>query len=129
MCIRGLCARSSERAVALIVPSTGYETFGIVSLEAFAQHTPVIVRDLGGLTEAVDDSGGGYTYRTDEELTAAMEALRTDAALRRRLGNLGHDAFLRLWSEKPHLERYFAAIAEAGGAGTTARPAALTGAA
>ena len=100
-------------AIALLVPSVGYETFGIVSLEAFAQRTPVIVRDLGGLTEAVEDSGGGFAYRTDEELLEAMERLRTDPELRRELGERGHEAYVRLWSEEPHLERYFEAIEEA----------------
>jgi glycosyltransferase involved in cell wall biosynthesis len=106
-----------RRALALLVPSIGYETFGIVSLEAFAQRTPVIVRDLGGLTEAVEDSGGGFTYRTEDELTAALEAIRTDEELRRRLGERGHAGYLRLWSEEPHLRRYFSAIDKAGDRG------------
>ncbi len=113
------------RAIALIVPSIGYETFGIVSLEAFAAGTPVIVRDLGGLTEAVQDSGGGYTYRTPNELVAAMEALRTDPAHRRELGAQGLQGYRRLWSEEPHLDRYFALIDEARAirAGRSAAPA------
>src|SRR5262249_14816487 len=88
-------------------------TFGIVSLEAFAQRTPIVVRDLGGLPEAVEDSHGGYTYRTPTELVAAMEALRQDAPLRRELGERGYQAYVRLWSEEPHLAGYFAAIDEA----------------
>jgi glycosyltransferase involved in cell wall biosynthesis len=106
------------QAIALIVPSIGYETFGMVSIEAFAQRTPTIVRDLGGLTEAVDDSGGGFVYRTDEELVAAMESLRTDPGLRQELGNRGHAAYLRLWSEEPHVRRYFEAIDAARGQST-----------
>ena len=40
-------------ALACIVPSITYETFGMTSIEAFARKTPAIVRDLG------DPPGGG----------------------------------------------------------------------
>lgn len=98
-------------ATALLVPSIGYETFGIVTLEAFAQRTPAIVRDLGALPEAVEDSGGGFTYRGDDELLAAMEALRANPALRAELGERGHRGYVEQWSEEPHLRRYFDLIA------------------
>ena len=100
-------------AVALLAPSIGYETFGMVTLEAFARGTPAIVRDLGALPEAVEDSGGGFVYRTDDELLGAMETLRTDAGLRRSLGELGRRAYVERWSEEPHIAGYFEAIEEA----------------
>ncbi len=103
-------------ATALLVPSIGYETFGIVTLEAFAQRTPAIVRDLGALPEAVEWSGGGFTYRTDAELLEAMEALRLDPALRAELGERGYRGYLDHWSEEPHLRKYFDLIAEVRGA-------------
>jgi glycosyltransferase involved in cell wall biosynthesis len=102
-------------AVALIVPSIGFEVFGIVILEAFAQQTPAIVHDLGALPEVIEESEGGFAYRTTEELVAAMERLRQDATLRRELGARGHDAWRRLWTEEPHLAGYFAAIEDARG--------------
>jgi glycosyltransferase involved in cell wall biosynthesis len=97
-------------AVALLVPSVGYEVFGIVILEAFAQHTPAIVHDLGALPEVIEESGGGFSYRTTAELVDAMEDVRRDAELRRALGERGHDAWRRLWTEERHLDGYFAAI-------------------
>jgi glycosyltransferase involved in cell wall biosynthesis len=97
-------------AVALLVPSVGYETFGMVTLEAFAERTPAIVRRLGGLPEAVDDSGGGYTFTTDDELVEAMEALRTQPDLRRDLGERGYRGLLEYWTTEPHLRRYFETI-------------------
>ncbi len=102
-------------ATALLVPSVGYEVFGLVVLEAFARRTPVVVHDLGALPELVEDSGGGLVYRTQDELVAAIERLRTDPALRDRLGERGRDAVLGLWSEERHLDGYFAAIEEARG--------------
>ena len=100
-------------AVAVLVPSLVYETFGLIALEGFAQRTPVIVRDLGAPPEVVADSGGGFTYRTQDELVEAMERLRTNPALRAELGSRGYEAWRRLWSEDAHLDAYFAAIEEA----------------
>ncbi len=73
-----VCTRPSSGAlyagaVALVVPSIGYEVFGIVALEAFARGTPAIAHDLGALTEVIEDSGGGLLYRTPAELRDAME--------------------------------------------------------
>jgi glycosyltransferase involved in cell wall biosynthesis len=100
-------------AVAVLVPSLVYETFGLIALEAFAQRTPVIARDLGAPPEVVEESGGGFTYGTEQELLEAMERLRVNPELRRELGDRGYEAWKRLWSEEAHLEGYFAAIDEA----------------
>ena len=97
-------------AVALIVPSVGYEVFPLVSLEAFAQRTPVIARRLGGLAEAVEDSGGGFLYRDERELIEAMETLRNDSGLREELGERGHASLQSRWSEQAHVERYLSII-------------------
>jgi glycosyltransferase involved in cell wall biosynthesis len=94
-------------ALAAIVPSITYETFGIIVIEAFARKTPVIVRDLGALPEVVQDSGGGFIYRTDEELLAAMDRIAGSPTLRAELGEKGYRAYLRLWSKEAHLGRYF----------------------
>jgi glycosyltransferase involved in cell wall biosynthesis len=94
-------------AIACIVPSITYETFGMISVEAFARKTPVIVRDLGGLPEVVRDSGGGFVYRTDEELLRYMEQLAGSPALRRELGEKGYAGFVQSWCREAHLKSYF----------------------
>lgn len=94
-------------AEACIVPSITYETFGMISVEAFARKTPVIVRDLGALPEVVLDSGGGFVYRTDDELLQAMTRIASSPALRAELGQKGYDAFLRNWCREAHLGLYF----------------------
>ncbi len=50
-------------AVAVLVPSLVYETFGFIVLEALSQRTPAIAHDFGAVRELVEDSGGGLTYR------------------------------------------------------------------
>jgi glycosyltransferase involved in cell wall biosynthesis len=100
-------------AIAVLAPSVGYETFGMMTIEAFARRTPAIVRDLGGLPEPVRESGAGFVYRDDAELLEAMEALRTDTALRTELGRRGHLAYLERWAPEPHLRAYFDLIEQA----------------
>jgi glycosyltransferase involved in cell wall biosynthesis len=102
-----------HHALGVIVPSITYETFGIILIEAFARKTPVIVNDLGALPEVVHDSGGGFIYRTPEELRTAMKTLSGRPELRQELGEKGYDAFCRFWSVEPHLELYFRFIRDA----------------
>jgi glycosyltransferase involved in cell wall biosynthesis len=98
-------------AVAVIVPSICYETFGIIIIEAFSCKTPVIVNDLGALPEVVDDSGGGFVYTNEAELVRSMMKLATDRGLRQQLGENGYSAYLRYWNETAHLEKYLGLIA------------------
>jgi glycosyltransferase involved in cell wall biosynthesis len=106
----GELRRLYAEAVAVIVPSTVYETFGFITLEALAQSTPVIARDLGAVAEVVRDTGGGLVYRTEEELRAAMELLQSDVELRNDLGRRGHEACSERYSEAKHLCSYLQAI-------------------
>ena len=99
-----------RRAIAVIMPSICYEVFGIVLIEALSVKTPVIARDLGGMSEVVVDSSGGFIFRTDEDLVQAMTRLHQDAALRRTLGENGYKAYLKLWDEQAHMEKYFEII-------------------
>jgi glycosyltransferase involved in cell wall biosynthesis len=99
--------RLYTHAQACVVPSLTYETFGIIIIEAFARKTPVIVRDLGALPEVVHDSGGGFVYRTDEELISAIRQLTGSPTLRAELGERGYQSFLKWWSKEAHLKLYF----------------------
>ena len=67
----------------------------------------MIVRDIGALPEVVHDSGGGFVYRTDEELVTYMTQIAASPRLRRQLGEQGYDAFLRYWSREAHMELYY----------------------
>jgi len=104
--------RLYARAVAVIVPSLCYESFGLVAIEAFRSRTPVIVRDIGALSEIAAESGAGLTYRTDDELIAAMNALLEDDTNRRSLGERGRAAYEKNWTAGEHLNRYLTLIGD-----------------
>jgi len=93
-------------ALAVVVPSRVYETFGYVVLEAFAEGTPVIVRDLGALPELVARSEGGLVFEDVDGLVRSIDRLAKDPGLRRRLGSNGLAARRGVWSESAHLSKY-----------------------
>lgn len=105
-----------RHARAVIVPSLCYETFGQVVAEAFAAGTPVLARDIGALGELVTDSGGGSVYRTDAELSALLERLVCEPALRDALGRKGREAYCRRLTERHHVSRYLDLVTDLAGA-------------
>ncbi|HEX7924153.1 MAG TPA: glycosyltransferase [Bradyrhizobium sp.] len=91
--------REMARARALVVPSLWYEGFPMVVVEAFAQGTPVIASEIGGLAEVV--SAGR---------TGALVPPGDAAALRQRIAELLGDSDLATtWGQAArtvYLERY-----------------------
>ncbi len=105
--------RYYEHAVALIVPSVCFETFGIILIESFRQGTPVIARRIGPFPEIVETSGGGELFQTREELIGAMRRLQTDPGRRASLARAGLAAFAERWSERAVVPQYLAIVASA----------------
>lgn len=70
----------------LVVPST-YEPFGIVALEGMATKTPIIVSDVGGLSEIVDHQWTGMKVPADnsQALADSIIELLTNETLRNRI--------------------------------------------
>ncbi len=101
-----------QRALALIVPSIGYETFGIILIEAFREGTPVIARRIGPFPELIEASGGGMLFSDTDELVGRMGAVQNEAGLRARLGRSGRKAFLEKWTESAVVPRYLDLICE-----------------
>ena len=101
-----------REATAVVVPSICYETFSLAAIEAFQQQTPVVVRNQGALPELIRESGGGLVYDTNEQLHAALDRLLDRPEERRRLGESGHDAYMRQWTAEAYMARYFGLIDE-----------------
>jgi glycosyltransferase involved in cell wall biosynthesis len=93
-------------AIATVVPSLCYETFGLIVAESFSASTPVIVYAQSSLEELVQTHGGGLMYRTPEELRAAIEELRGNRSLRERLGREGRAAYEAEFAEEAFLSHY-----------------------
>jgi glycosyltransferase involved in cell wall biosynthesis len=99
-----------RHALALIVPSVGFETFGIILIEAFRQSTPVIARRIGPFPEIVNRSGGGELFAEEGELVRAMRRFQTEEGFRQRVGRAGYESFVKYWSESAVMPRYLEVV-------------------
>ncbi len=77
-----------NKAIALVFPSL-WEGFGLPVLEAMACGTPVITSNLSSLSEVAGEAALLVNPYKTEEITAAMQAIVTDANLRSHLSQLG----------------------------------------
>jgi glycosyltransferase involved in cell wall biosynthesis len=100
-----------RHAIAVIVPSVGFEVFPTVVLEAYAHGTPVIGHRLGPLPEMLDGCGG-LTYADERELVAALEEVRTKPERRSALGTMALTTYEANWTPERHLDAYHSLIAE-----------------
>jgi glycosyltransferase involved in cell wall biosynthesis len=71
----------------VVVPSVWYENSPNTILEAFAHRTPVIVADLGGMAELVQDGVNGFRFIPGDasSLAARLQQLVDDPGLLARL--------------------------------------------
>lgn len=86
------------------------ESFSIVTLEAMAQRTPVLVSaECSVLVEHIELSGGGRVYTDYESFAAAVNEIANDEASRDWMGRQGRDYVLSRYQT----ERVRAALIEA----------------
>ena len=100
-------------AIATIVPSVCFETFGIVVIESFRHRTPVIARNIGPFPETVTESGGGELFVTDADLLAAMRRLQDDKQYRDKLAENGYNGYVCNWSASAVVPRYLEIVEKA----------------
>ena len=101
-----------RHALAVVVPTLGHESFGLVAVEAFSRGTPAIVHGFGALKELIEESDAGFTYNSDAELHRALDLIASDPNVRATLGERGRAAHLALWTPEVHLRRYLELIEE-----------------
>ena len=72
-------------------PSTGFESFGIILLEAMAAGRPIVASDIDGYRGVLADGEEGLLVQPEDErrLADALVRLLKDPALRERMGRQG----------------------------------------
>jgi phosphatidylinositol alpha-mannosyltransferase len=72
-------------------PSTGFESFGIILLEAMAAGKPIVASDIDGYRGVLEDGKEGLLVQPEDErrLADALIRLLKDPALRDRMGRQG----------------------------------------
>lgn len=101
-----------EAARAVIVPSICHEVLGQIIIEGFSVRTPSIVCDLGAPPDIVGESGGGFVYRSEEDLVRATERLMDEPGLKEDLGAKGYAYYRERFTRDAHMARYFGLVAE-----------------
>jgi glycosyltransferase involved in cell wall biosynthesis len=103
-----------ERIDFLVVPSTAFESFGMVILEAMRHSKAVICSDFGGMKEVVEDGVTGLVVPAGDAsaLANAMGRLLGDADARRRMGEAGYRRLRALFSAERMAEQYDSLIVE-----------------
>lgn len=92
----------------LVVPSLWDEPFGLVAVEACANHVPVIATRRGGLPEIIRDNLNGLLCAPEEpdSLAVAMLWLYLDAELRTRLARQARASVEALLDTERMLDDY-----------------------
>lgn len=98
--------RFYRQALALVVPSVCYETFGIILIEAFRLGVPVVARALGPFPEIVGAAGGGVLFSDEKDLVEALNYLYESPVERARLSKGARRGFETQWSEDAVMAQY-----------------------
>ena len=94
-------------AAALVVLPSLYESLSMITLEAWAGGTPVLVNEQCEVVKFLcRQSNGGLYYRTHDEFTAALQHLLGSDALRRQMGAQGRQFVIRHYRPEVVLRHY-----------------------
>ncbi len=96
-----------RRAAFSVVPSIWEEPFGLVALEAWERGRPVVVSDVGGLADIVDDGVDGLkvAMRDPEGWAGALTRMLSDVPGRVSMAVAGRRKLRTSYSQELWLER------------------------
>ena len=100
---------------ALVIPSRWYENSPLVLLNALASHTPVIVSDVAGMTEFVEDGVNGFVFERGsvDALAGVLRRIAADPGVLRAMSASTHYEMTTLSMTQRTVEVYEEAISEA----------------
>ena len=102
------------QAAVLVLPSQAQESFGYTAVEAMACACPVVVTDVGGLPEVVEDGSCGFVVQRKDEsgLAEKISLLLENEELRKRMGEAGVRRYRELFSSSRMATEYFHLLAQ-----------------
>ncbi len=94
-------------SVSVSVSVSNSESFGVAIIEASSCAKPVVVSDVGGLPEVVEDGTTGFVVppRDEKETAKAIEKLILNKELRVKMGNNGRDRVRKLYNWDDNIEQ------------------------
>ena len=94
-------------AAALVVLPSLYESLSMITLEAWAGGTPVLVNEQCEVVKYLcRQSNAGLYYRTHDEFVAALQLLLGSDSLRRQMGRQGRQFVMRHYRPEVVLQHY-----------------------
>lgn len=87
-------------SVSVSVSVSNSESFGVAIIEASSCSKPVVVSNVGGLPEVVEDGVSGFVVppRDPQKTAEAIEKLVLDESLRKQIGQNGRERVKRLYN-------------------------------
>ena len=102
----------------VVYPSSAAEPFGLTMLEAFASARPIIVTDMGGMPEIVQNDITGYIVHNRDfpALASRVMSLLGNKRLRQRIGKVGRRTVEQHYTKaimtREHLNVYYQVLDE-----------------
>ena len=92
----------------LVMPSQSFESFGYTALEAMSCGVPVVVTNVGGLPEVVEDGKCGYVIQKNDiqGFAKSVNQLLEDKDLRKRMGEAGIKRYNNYFNVSQMVEKY-----------------------
>lgn len=96
-----------SNCISLIVPSNCFETFGMITSEAFACSRPVIASNIGGISEIVEHNKNGFLFEPSnvEQLKEYILKYWNNKNMALLHGQNGYELVQRNYLEKQYLEK------------------------
>ena len=96
-----------NESICTITPSLCYETFGLTLIESFARGKPVIVSEIGGMTEIVEHGCDGFLFEPGNHVQLAefMSWMLDNPRNSVKMGMMGRNKVLKKFSPAAHLEK------------------------